>query len=71
MWRTPLVVALGQTFVGPVVGAACRWLIYAAFNDLLGANPAEALIRQRVTGLCAVCVVLAVTPLRDHRTTCC
>jgi sulfoxide reductase heme-binding subunit YedZ len=42
------------------------WLIYAAFNDLLGANPAEALTRQ--TGdwtLRGLCVVLAITPLRQ------
>jgi sulfoxide reductase heme-binding subunit YedZ len=41
------------------------WLAYAAFNDLLGANPAEALSRS--TGdwtLRGVCLVLAVTPLR-------
>lgn len=41
------------------------WLIYAAFANRLGANPAEALVRA--TGdwtLRALCVVLAVTPLR-------
>jgi sulfoxide reductase heme-binding subunit YedZ len=41
------------------------WLVFAAINDLLGANPAEALIRS--TGdwtLRCLCVVLAVTPLR-------
>lgn len=41
------------------------WLIYAAANDALGANPAEALVRS--TGdwaMRALCVVLAVTPLR-------
>jgi sulfoxide reductase heme-binding subunit YedZ len=41
------------------------WLVYAAATDRLGANPAEALIRA--TGdwtLRALCVVLAVTPLR-------
>lgn len=41
------------------------WLVYAAAFDQLGANPAEALIRS--TGdwtLRALCVVLAVTPLR-------
>lgn len=41
------------------------WLVYAAFADLLGANPAEAL--ERSTGgwtLRMLCVVLAVTPLR-------
>jgi sulfoxide reductase heme-binding subunit YedZ len=41
------------------------WLIYAAFFELLGANPAEALIRS--TGdwaLRMLCIVLAITPLR-------
>ncbi|MDR7305722.1 protein-methionine-sulfoxide reductase heme-binding subunit MsrQ [Rhodoferax saidenbachensis] len=41
------------------------WLVYAAFADRLGANPAEALVRA--TGdwtLRALCVVLTVTPLR-------
>ena len=41
------------------------WLFYRAFNNQLGANPAEALIRA--TGdwtLRFLCIVLAVTPLR-------
>lgn len=41
------------------------WLIYAAFFDHLGANPAEALIRA--TGdwtLRMLCIVLVITPLR-------
>lgn len=41
------------------------WLIYATVADQLGANPAEALIRA--TGdwtLRALCLVLAITPLR-------
>lgn len=41
------------------------WLVYAAFADRLGANPAEALVRA--TGdwtLRALCLVMAVTPLR-------
>ena len=41
------------------------WLVYAAAFDQLGANPAEALVRA--TGdwtLRALCLVLAVTPLR-------
>lgn len=53
----------------PVVFLLCllplAWLVYAAVADQLGANPAEALIRA--TGawtLRALCVVLAVTPLR-------
>nr|WP_315191917.1 protein-methionine-sulfoxide reductase heme-binding subunit MsrQ [uncultured Albidiferax sp.] len=41
------------------------WLVYGAFTDGLGANPAEHLIRA--TGswtLRFICIVLAVTPLR-------
>ena len=43
----------------------CAWLVYAAFANRLGANPAEALIRA--TGdwtLRLLCLSLAVTPLR-------
>jgi sulfoxide reductase heme-binding subunit YedZ len=42
------------------------WLFYGAWADLLGANPAEALIRS--TGdwtLRFICITLAVTPLRQ------
>jgi len=53
----------------PLVFAACllpfAWLVYGAFADALGANPAEALVRA--TGdwtLRFICIVLAVTPLR-------
>ncbi len=53
----------------PLLFALCllpfAWLVYAAFANQLGANPAEALIRQ--TGdwtLRFLCIVLAVTPLR-------
>ena len=53
----------------PLVFAICllpfAWLFYRAFNNQLGANPAESLIRA--TGdwtLRFVCIVLAVTPLR-------
>jgi sulfoxide reductase heme-binding subunit YedZ len=45
--------------------APAGWLVYGAFADQLGANPAEYLIRA--TGdwtLRMLCVVLAVTPLR-------
>ena len=42
--------ATRQKAAKPLVFALCllpfAWLIYAAFNDLLGANPAEALIRS-------------------------
>src|SRR6218665_2504345 len=53
----------------PVVFVLClipaAWLVYAAAANQLGANPQEALIRA--TGdwtLRALCLVLAVTPLR-------
>lgn len=53
----------------PVVFVLCllplAWLVYAAVANQLGANPAEALIRA--TGdwtLRALCLVLAITPLR-------
>lgn len=53
----------------PVVFVLCllplAWLVYATAANQLGANPAEALIRA--TGdwtLRALCLVLAVTPLR-------
>ena len=53
----------------PLLFAACLlpfiWLVYGAFTDGLGANPAEYLIRS--TGdwtLRFICIVLAVTPLR-------
>ena len=42
------------------------WLLYGAFTNQLGANPAEALVRS--TGdwtLRFLCIVLAVTPLRQ------
>lgn len=57
-WAKPLVFALCL--------APCAWLFYAAFTDSLGANPAEALLRS--TGdwtLRFLCIVLAVTPLRQ------
>jgi sulfoxide reductase heme-binding subunit YedZ len=53
----------------PLVFALCllpfAWLVYGAFTDGLGANPAEYLIRS--TGdwtLRFICIVLTVTPLR-------
>ena len=60
---------LMQPLAKPVIFTVCllpfAWLFYRAFNNQLGANPAEALIRA--TGdwtLRFVCIVLAVTPLR-------
>lgn len=56
-WVKPLLFAL---CLGPVA-----WLVFGAFADRLGANPAEALIRS--TGdwtLRFLCITLAVTPVR-------
>ena len=56
-WAKPLI------FVVALLPAI--WLVYAAVFDQLGPNPAEALVRS--TGdwtLRALCVVLAITPLR-------
>ncbi|MSQ65978.1 MAG: sulfoxide reductase heme-binding subunit YedZ [Limnohabitans sp.] len=42
------------------------WLLWALFNDALGANPAEALSRSSGDWtLRALCLTLAVTPLRQ------
>ncbi|QIL83965.1 sulfoxide reductase heme-binding subunit YedZ [Diaphorobacter sp. HDW4A] len=54
----------------PVMFTLCllpfAWLVYAAFNDQFGANPAEALIRSSGDWtLRMLCVVLAVTPSRQ------
>ena len=57
-WAKPLLMLL--------LALPAVWLVYAAFNDLLGANPTEALTRQ--TGdwtLRGLCLVLAITPLRE------
>ncbi|MES2186570.1 MAG: protein-methionine-sulfoxide reductase heme-binding subunit MsrQ [Pseudomonadota bacterium] len=53
----------------PVVFLLCllpfAWLVYGAFTDGLGANPAEFLIRAAGDWtLRFICIVLAVTPLR-------
>ncbi len=53
----------------PLVFALCllpfAWLVYGAFTDGLGANPAEYLIRSAGDWtLRFICIVLAVTPLR-------
>ena len=61
--------ALLHSAAKPLTFVVCllpfAWLVYGAFNNLLGANPAEALVRA--TGdwtLRFLCIVLAVTPLR-------
>jgi sulfoxide reductase heme-binding subunit YedZ len=53
----------------PLVFVLCllpfAWLVYGAFTDGLGANPAEYLIRANGDWtLRFICIVLAVTPLR-------
>lgn len=56
-WLKPLVLWAGML--------PLAWLVFAAFTDRLGANPAEALIRS--TGewsLRLLCLTLAVTPVR-------
>jgi sulfoxide reductase heme-binding subunit YedZ len=54
--------------VGWLIGVLCAapafWLIYRLFNDELGANPVEALVRQSgVLALQMLLVTLSVTPL--------
>lgn len=61
--------ALGHPAAKPVVFVLwllpAAWLLWAAFNDQLGANPAEALIRSLGDwSLRALVLVLLVTPLR-------
>ncbi len=61
LWLHPA----AKPLVFVLCAAPCAWLVYAVLADRLGANPAEALIRA--TGdwtLRALCLVLAVTPLR-------
>ncbi|MDM7949194.1 sulfite oxidase heme-binding subunit YedZ [Hydrogenophaga sp.] len=60
---------LGHSVVKPLLFLLCllpaAWLLWAAVNDQLGANPAEALIRSLGDWtLRFLVVVLAVTPLR-------
>jgi sulfoxide reductase heme-binding subunit YedZ len=65
-WRSLLLSPWAKPLLMLLLALPAAWLIYAAFSDLLGANPAEALTRQ--TGdwtLRGLCVVLAITPLRE------
>ena len=60
-----LLLPAAKAFLFALALLPVAWLVFAAINDLLGANPAEALIRS--TGdwtLRCLCVVLAVTPPR-------
>lgn len=56
---------LAKVVVAMLALAPCVWLVWGAYKGLLGANPAEALIRA--TGdwtLRFLCIALAVTPAR-------
>lgn len=61
---------LGHPAAKPLAFVLCLlpalWLVWAAFTDQLGANPAEALIRSLGDwALRALVLVLAITPLRQ------
>ena len=63
--RTALRHAAAKPLLWVLLLLPLAWLLWGAFNDALGANPAEYLIRS--TGdwtLRALCLTLAVTPLR-------
>jgi sulfoxide reductase heme-binding subunit YedZ len=63
--QTWLLSGLGKPCVFALMLLPALWLVAAAALDLLGANPAQALVRS--TGdwtLRALCVVLSVTPVR-------
>lgn len=69
-WTDALDRALRHTWAKPglgfVVTLPFAWLVWAALNEKLGANPAEALIRSSGDWtLRFLCVALAVTPLRQ------
>ena len=64
-WRNSLLSVAAKPLLAVLLALPMAWLVYAAFHNLLGANPAEALSRQ--TGdwtLRGLCLVLAITPLR-------
>ncbi len=64
-WRKALLHPAAKPLLFCAALLPAVWLVVAAATDQLGANPAEALIRS--TGdwaLRALCVVLALTPLR-------
>ena len=64
-WRAALLSSWAKPLLMLLLALPMVWLIYAAFNDLLGANPAEALTRQSGDWtLRGLCLVLAITPLR-------
>ncbi len=64
-WRRFLLWPHATSLLHGLLSLPFIWLLWAFFNDALGANPAEALSRS--TGdwtLRFLCLVLAVTPLR-------
>jgi sulfoxide reductase heme-binding subunit YedZ len=64
-WRNAFLSPWAKPLLAVLLSLPMAWLIYATFNNLLGANPAEALSRE--TGdwtLRGLCLVLAITPLR-------
>ena len=64
-WRRFLLWQHATSLLHGLLSLPFIWLLWALFNDALGANPAEALSRS--TGdwtLRCLCLVLAVTPLR-------
>lgn len=71
MTKSAMTRLLQRIWVKPLLGLICLWpvidLFIGAVQDTLGANPQEALIRA--TGswtLRFLCIVLAVTPLRQY-----
>ncbi len=63
--RTALRHAAAKPLLGSMLVMPFAWLLWGAFNDALGANPAEYLIRSSGNWtLRALCLALAVTPLR-------
>lgn len=64
-WRAALLSPWAKPLLMLLLAGPLAWLVYAAFNDLLGANPAEALTRQSGDWtLRGLCLVLVITPLR-------
>lgn len=64
-WRNALLSPWAKPVLMFLLAWPMAWLVYAAFHDLLGANPAEALTRQSGDWtLRGLCLVLAITPLR-------
>jgi len=64
-WRRFLLWQHATSLLHGLLSLPFIWLLWALFNDALGANPAEALSRSSGDWtLRCLCLVLAVTPLR-------